>query len=252
MRLGLSWSAVLGASCVAAALVATGCEKKERHEAKEDVKETAGEVGAVVGKATDKAGELGERGLEKGKELAHDTAESLDTAKDEAGDALDDAGEAAERGADKAGDAVEKGLHEAGEDLGLEKNKAEIVITHAGEQSAKRLSSCDLSAPTPIFFDGESSRVEGSNFTRGKTLGDCLMGDQQGDTKVTVSGHAAPSGDADADVDLGMERAQNVAQILINQGVDASRITIESEGGGEYLEPSERGFAERVDVYVTD
>jgi len=48
--------------------------------------------------------------------------------------------------------------------------------------------------------------------------------------KITVTGHTDFIGSADANYEVGMERAQNIRNILKSKGVPASRITCISEG----------------------
>lgn len=57
--------------------------------------------------------------------------------------------------------------------------------------------------------------------------------------KVTIIGHTDPSGDADADRALGLDRAEALATLLRDGGVSKSRITTESKGSSEPIAPND-------------
>ena len=73
-------------------------------------------------------------------------------------------------------------------------------------------------------------------------------------TAITVTGHTDTVASPQFNYNLGLKRAQGVATILLNQGVDAANLFVSSHGDADLLEKTERGIANarnrRVEVIV--
>lgn len=71
---------------------------------------------------------------------------------------------------------------------------------------------------------------------------------------ISISGHTDSSGPVQLNEDLARTRAQAIRDLLIQQGVDAGRLTVSSHGKGNQLVPTADGVAEprnrRVEVIV--
>lgn len=59
------------------------------------------------------------------------------------------------------------------------------------------------------------------------------------DVKAVIVGHTDPSGDATVDRDVALKRAQTLANLLEDGGIDAQRLTVESVGASEPLTKSD-------------
>jgi outer membrane protein OmpA-like peptidoglycan-associated protein len=73
-------------------------------------------------------------------------------------------------------------------------------------------------------------------------------------TEVTVTGHTDMTGNPTSNYQLGMKRAQRVADILINKGMNASNLFTSSHGEADPIVKTPRGVAEqrnrRVEVII--
>jgi len=77
---------------------------------------------------------------------------------------------------------------------------------------------------------------------------------RRGAISISVSGHADASGSQQLNEKLSYDRAQSIRDQLLQQGVDAERISVSSHGKGNPLVPATEGVAEprnrRVEVIV--
>jgi outer membrane protein OmpA-like peptidoglycan-associated protein len=73
-------------------------------------------------------------------------------------------------------------------------------------------------------------------------------------TVITVTGHTDTVASPEFNYELGLRRAQGVAAILLNQGVDPSYLFVSSHGDSDLLVKTDRGVVEarnrRVEVIV--
>jgi OmpA-OmpF porin, OOP family len=73
-------------------------------------------------------------------------------------------------------------------------------------------------------------------------------------TAVAVTGHTDMTGNSASNYQLGMKRAQRVANILISRGMDSSHVFVDSHGESDPVVKTPRGVAEqlnrRVEVIV--
>ena len=77
---------------------------------------------------------------------------------------------------------------------------------------------------------------------------------ERSSTAITVTGHTDMTGTPQSNYQLGLRRAQTVATVLQNQGVNPSDLFISSHGDADLLVKTARGVAEaqnrRVEVIV--
>jgi outer membrane protein OmpA-like peptidoglycan-associated protein len=73
-------------------------------------------------------------------------------------------------------------------------------------------------------------------------------------TDITVTGHTDTTGDVQSNYQLGLHRAQRIADILLARGVDAANLSVTSHGEADPLVQTARGVNEprnrRVEVVV--
>jgi OmpA-OmpF porin, OOP family len=78
--------------------------------------------------------------------------------------------------------------------------------------------------------------------------------DDQHSTAITVTGHTDMTGTSTSNYQLGMKRAQRVADILSSRGLNASQVLVSSHGDTDPVIKTPRGSAEqrnrRVEVIV--
>jgi peptidoglycan-associated lipoprotein len=82
--------------------------------------------------------------------------------------------------------------------------------------------------PEEVFFGFNSFKLSGQATA---TLARAVRYlNDNSDARVTIEGHADPSGNPDANMDLGRRRADLVREHLVSAGIDASRIEVVSFG----------------------
>lgn len=77
---------------------------------------------------------------------------------------------------------------------------------------------------------------------------------RRGAISVSISGHTDAAGSLQLNEKLAYDRAQTVSKLLVQQGVNAERLSVSSHGKGNQLVPTADGVAEprnrRVEVIV--
>ncbi len=77
---------------------------------------------------------------------------------------------------------------------------------------------------------------------------------ERGSTAITITGHTDTTGAARANYELGLRRAERVAEVLRNEGVDPSHLFVSSHGEADLLVKTGPGQAEarnrRVEIIV--
>jgi outer membrane protein OmpA-like peptidoglycan-associated protein len=68
--------------------------------------------------------------------------------------------------------------------------------------------------------------------------------------RITVAGHADPSGSHDANLQLSLARAEAVRDYFVGNGIDASRIAVEAYGDAKLKYPATDGRNRRVAIDV--
>jgi outer membrane protein OmpA-like peptidoglycan-associated protein len=102
-----------------------------------------------------------------------------------------------------------------------------------------------------IRFDFSSASLDGRAKSKVDALANYL---KKNDKKVTLIGHTDEKGDEEINQRMGMSRANAVKRQLLNNGVDASRIKVESEGENnpyrENTSDENRSLNRRVEVKI--
>ncbi len=245
------------------------CEKRrdepERTEtAAGEVRSELDEAGKKIERGADKLGDKAE-GLardvgEGARDAAKDAKELGADAADKAGEAAHDVGDAAKRGVhelgeagERAGDTTKRGVHELGEAgeragegversltpapvpgaegrVGAERGlTASELATKATQETQQRLGTCDLSQPLYFFFDPASAEVPNAELTRMNQLTGCLSG-RSAPAGVTIITYGDTSTDPKRNLELGLDRASNVARLLIRSGTPPKQITLQAVG----------------------
>jgi outer membrane protein OmpA-like peptidoglycan-associated protein len=102
-------------------------------------------------------------------------------------------------------------------------------------------------------FDYDSARLDGNAEATVTALADCFINGPLSGRDVVVVGHTDPRGPDHYNRELGMSRAEAVAQAMTREGLATSRIDVESEGEAEaHADPDEWPDDRRVDVRVAD
>jgi outer membrane protein OmpA-like peptidoglycan-associated protein len=239
-----------------------GCERQERQEADREAESAA----ERTERALEEAGKDLERGAEvvgeKAKGMARDVGEATEDAArdvgegareagrdakelgtkaaDKAGEAASDVGEAAEQGAREVGragerteDAAERALTPgpvepgAPGQVGAERGLGAERVMRANADARERLESCDLSQPLYFFFEPGSANVAGGELTRANKLAGCLAG-RAAPSGITVVAYGDTSTDPKRNAEVGLDRASNVARILIRSGAPPKQVTLQA------------------------
>ena len=86
-----------------------------------------------------------------------------------------------------------------------------------------------------LAFDYNSAQMTPAAEARAKTFAEALMMDALKDKRFLIAGHTDARGKRDINIDLSRKRAQSVADFLIAQGVDRSRVVVKGVGPDEPL-----------------
>jgi len=102
-------------------------------------------------------------------------------------------------------------------------------------------------------FDYDSARLDADAKRTIAALADCFVDGALAGRDAVVIGHADPRGPDDYNRELGMSRADAVAQELTRHGLPTTRIDVESHGEAHaHADPSEWPDDRRVDVQIAD
>lgn len=98
-----------------------------------------------------------------------------------------------------------------------------------------------------VTFERGTRLNDAAPSTLGRVLEDALT---RGDAQVIVAGHTGTRGDAEANQALAEQRAETVAEYLIEAGLDKTRIESLGVGGSQPLtqkpDESDRAFQRRL------
>jgi outer membrane protein OmpA-like peptidoglycan-associated protein len=111
------------------------------------------------------------------------------------------------------------------------------------------LTTCRIAQPEAYFaFDSAELRTRANRLLT--ELGTCMTSGPLAGQRLKVVGHADPRGPDDYNKELGMSRAEAVAEYLAGQGVQRDRMNIISRGEEEATGTDEAGWAldRRVDI----
>jgi outer membrane protein OmpA-like peptidoglycan-associated protein len=102
-------------------------------------------------------------------------------------------------------------------------------------------------------FDYDSAELNADAEATIAALADCFINGPLLDREMVVIGHADPRGPDDYNRELGMSRAEAVAQALTREGLANTRIDVESHGEAHaHADPDEWPDDRRVDVRVAE
>jgi outer membrane protein OmpA-like peptidoglycan-associated protein len=93
----------------------------------------------------------------------------------------------------------------------------------------KIIAACGIMLPQ-AFFEFESAKLGESDKHELHAVAECLDTGALKDTKIGVVGHADPRGTGETNAELGMDRAEAVADYLVQHGVEPDRVTMQSVG----------------------
>lgn len=113
---------------------------------------------------------------------------------------------------------------------------------------------CNISAPH-AYFEYDSTELSWSDDKLVDQLTECLQSGALKGQTLRLIGRTDPRGSKDYNKDLGMERAQSIANALIKKGIDGDRFKVLSRGeSGVSPNGSERDYASqrRVDIQLAD
>ena len=86
-----------------------------------------------------------------------------------------------------------------------------------------------------LAFEYNSAQMTPAAEAKAKTFAAALMNDALKDKRFLIEGHTDAHGPRDANIDLSRRRAQSVADYLVAQGVDKSRVEVKGVGPDEPL-----------------
>lgn len=112
-------------------------------------------------------------------------------------------------------------------DIGAAEGKP-ITVT-AVYLDATVAAACDVPA-AEVFFEFDTATLTDDARARMAKIADCVKSDRLKDQQLAVIGYASPAGPDEYNQKLGMSRAESVEQFLIEQGVTADRLSVDSVG----------------------
>jgi peptidoglycan-associated lipoprotein len=110
-------------------------------------------------------------------------------------------------------------------------------------------SSCGITG-LGAFFEFDSAQVEPGDSGALAQLATCLSSGPLQGQRVVVVGHADPRGTDEYNLKLGRSRAQSVEGFLVERGVTAANVAVETQGerGADPAQPEEWPYDRRVDI----
>jgi outer membrane protein OmpA-like peptidoglycan-associated protein len=109
---------------------------------------------------------------------------------------------------------------------------------------------CDVDS-TRAHFEYDSAELDADAQATVEQLANCLDEGPLAGQSIAVVGHADPRGPDDYNRELGMTRAESVADVLARNGVPSDRIQVESAGEARAHETPELWpIDRRVDIRV--
>lgn len=140
---------------------------------------------------------------------------------------------------------VEHGTYAADwPDLGVDEGRFITIELGDSYETCRHLS--------PKFpFDSAHARAQDQVQLR--ALASCLNHPSMADRTLLLVGRADPRGSQEYNQDLGEQRAERIKQLLVQDGVAAERIRLESKGeaGAQGTQPDVSfGYDRRVDIVV--
>lgn len=94
---------------------------------------------------------------------------------------------------------------------------------------AQLVAKCERVEPS-LYFPTASAKVDGRTQNQLELIARCLKGSDMAHEEIIIVGHADSRGDEDYNDVLGRDRALAVAAALQDHGLEAARMSIDSEG----------------------
>lgn len=114
------------------------------------------------------------------------------------------------------------------------------------------VNTCTVPAESHAFFAFDSAALNSLDQPELADMAKCLTQGPLQQATITITGHCDPRGGVPFNQQLGMQRANAVAQLLQDAGVDASRITVKSDGkAGASTKEADWPYDRRVDIQVS-
>lgn len=107
-----------------------------------------------------------------------------------------------------------------------------------------------LPAPTHIHFGHDSDRLDREDLDKIHALARKMTANPHWSV-VVVTGHADSRGDDGYNKDLGLKRAQRVRQPLIDQGVEAERVRVATQGEAKPVADNSNDYGRARNRHVT-
>ncbi|MFC3095214.1 OmpA family protein [Alteromonas sediminis] len=102
----------------------------------------------------------------------------------------------------------------------------------------------EVSKTVRVLFANDSAKVEEPNDSEIIDLVNFLK--RYGKVQAVIEGHASTPGDADYNMDLSKRRANAFKDVLVDKGIDASRLSTEGYGETRLLDSSNTAAAHRL------
>lgn len=149
-----------------------------------------------------------------------------------------------------AGPATDRPRASSAEDQGSKRSTVVMMTGVAIERSLAE--ACGVAMPA-TFFEFDSSNLQAPAPNTLDEIAECLKsGPLQGE-EIMLVGRTDPRGTDQYNMELGMSRAEAVAQYLERQGVSRDRLRVDSIGEREALEiPQTYAIERRVDIRRAD
>jgi outer membrane protein OmpA-like peptidoglycan-associated protein len=137
-------------------------------------------------------------------------------------------------------------------DLGAAEGKPSTVT--AVYVDATLAVACDVPA-AEVFFEFDGVKLTDDARARMTKIADCVTSDRLKGQQLAVIGHASPVGSDAYNQQLGMSRAESVERFLIEQGVTADRLSVDSMGedrAPDALDDQRWPYGRRVELRIAD
>jgi len=129
---------------------------------------------------------------------------------------------------------------------------SKTVVTQPPPVTPVAVSVCAVPADNHAFFAYDSSSLNSLDEPDLTDMAKCLSQGPLQQATITITGHCDPRGGVPFNEQLGMQRANTVAKLLQDGGVDASRITVKSDGkAGASTKEADWPYDRRVDIQIS-
>lgn len=151
-----------------------------------------------------------------------------------------------------------EGYLTGGRDVTISADRAvllEITLKPSPEEELVEVTAERINIKQKVFFDTGKATIQERSFDVLDQVASVMI-DNASIQKVLVEGHTDDVGDADDNMALSKERADSVADYLVEQGVSRARLEAEGFGQTQPLVPNssprQRSLNRRVEFKITD